>query len=71
MTYTLTITRSDGGQQTALTDYRDDEAVKTDLRHLLSAEQPTIAIARGSGEFARPLGVWTWSDGQPTWKPGD
>lgn len=69
MSYTLLISGADGRQQARLTDYSDEDAMIAEVRHLLSAEQPRIAIARGQGETATPLGVWDWCGGLPTWTP--
>jgi len=57
MTYTLVVTGPDGRQHARLTDYRDEEVLIAEVRHLLSAEQPRIAIARGSGEAVTLLGT--------------
>ncbi|HVI34421.1 hypothetical protein [Phenylobacterium sp.] len=69
MTYTLLVTGPDGRQQARLTDYSDEEALIAEVRHLLSAEQPRIAVARGRGEAVTPLGTWDWCGGLPTWTP--
>lgn len=69
MTYTLLVTGADGRPQARLTDYGDEDALIAELRHLLSAEQPRIAVARGTGDTATPLGVWDWCGGLPTWTP--
>jgi|GEM_PF-3444002 len=69
MTYTLVVTGPDGRQHARLTDYRDEEVLIAEVRHLLSAEQPRIAIARGSGEAVTLLGTWEWCGGLPTWTP--
>lgn len=69
MTYSLLVTGADGRQQVRLTDYRDEDALIAEVRHLLSPEQPRIAIARGRDEAATPLGVWDWCGGLPTWTP--
>ncbi|HEY8615466.1 hypothetical protein [Phenylobacterium sp.] len=69
MTYTLVITGPDGRQQTTLTDYRDDDTTIADVRHLLSAHQPSIAIARGHGDQLQFLGAWAWRSGTCVWTP--
>ncbi|WP_374471374.1 hypothetical protein [Phenylobacterium sp.] len=65
MTYTLVITGADGAQQASRTDYRDDEAVVGDVRHMLSPEQPRIVIGRGMDEPILWLGAWEWREGAP------
>jgi hypothetical protein len=70
MTYTLVITGHEGAQQTALTDYRDDDATIADVRHMVSADQPRIAIGAGAGAAVRWLGAWAWRDGEAIWTSG-
>lgn len=68
--YTIVVTGAgDGHQHTTLSEFPDDRTAVEDTRHVLTAEHPSIAVARGSGADVQFLGAWDWSDGQTRWTP--
>jgi hypothetical protein len=71
-TYTLVITgAADGHQHTALTTFGDDATAVADVKHVLTSEHTSVAVARGAGDTVEFLGAWDWCGGEPRWTPDD
>lgn len=69
--YTLTITGENGHQHTQVAEFSDDASIIADLRGVVDAEHPAIAIARGKGADIEFLGAWDWCGGEPRWTPDE
>jgi hypothetical protein len=65
--YTLIVTDAVGRQYTTVTDFPSDEVAISDAGQFVSAEHPSVAIARDVGEAIDFLGAWDLSDGHPGW----
>lgn len=70
--YTLTLTGADGRQHTTHDEFPDDETAICNAARLVTPQQPTLAVTRGTGEEIEYLGGWDWSgDAAQWWKPDD
>lgn len=65
--YTLVITAADGREHITLSDFPSEEVAISDAGQFVSAEHPSVAIARDAGEAMDFLGAWDWGDGQHRW----
>lgn len=69
--YTLTITGENGHQHAQVVEFSDDRAIIADLKNVVDAEHPAIAIARGVDPDLEFIGVWDWCGGEPAWTPDE
>jgi hypothetical protein len=60
--YTLVIPRPNGFQTNALTTFQSDELAINDAGIFTSAENPSVAVARGSETSLRGAKIWTPED---------
>ena len=65
--YTLVVTTAEGHQHSTLSDFPSDEVAIGDAGRLISAEDPSVAIARDVGDVMEFLGAWDWGDGSAAW----
>lgn len=65
--YTLVITSADGRQHTTFSNFASDEVAISDVGRFVSAEHPSVAIARNAGRAVDFLGKWDWSDRDTGW----
>jgi hypothetical protein len=65
--YTLVVTMPDGNQATTVSDFAHDRTTIGDTGVFVSAEHPSVAVARGAGDAVEFLGAWDWNDGQARW----
>lgn len=66
-TFTIIITASDGRQHVNVTEFDDDASAIKEAGTVLSAEHPSVAVARGSGDGMNLLGAWDFEAGQALW----
>ena len=64
--YTLIITGADGRQNITLSDFPDDRSAIAQTGQFVSAEHPSLALARDIGEVEF-LGAWDWDANGPRW----
>ena len=65
--YTVVVTGANGHQHTGLTEATSDVAAIAAAGELVSADHPSVAVARGAEPALEFLGVWDWSDGARSW----
>jgi len=68
--YTLIITDAQGTQYETRSDFPDDGTAIADTGVFVSADHPSVALARDVGEVEF-LGLWDFNDGSPTWTAED
>lgn len=67
--YTLIISTAEGSQHTTLSDFATDAQAVEDVGVFVSADHPSVAVARDVGDCAEFLGAWDFNDGVKAWTP--
>lgn len=66
-TYSLVITAADGRQHVNVTEFDDDASAIREAGTVISAEHPSVPVARGAGGEAELLGAWDFEAGRGLW----
>ena len=66
-TFSIIITAAEGSQHVNVLEFDDDASAVKAAGDVVSADHPSVAVARGAGGNVSYLGAWDYEDGKAVW----